>query len=302
LSHDQVIIRPATIIHSPATEPEKRLSRNFNVAVLPLIALVVTIAWAVHEGRYYEPGDNFGYYLGVVGGVMMLLLLLYSARKYFHFMRNWGATKHWFRFHMILGIVGPTLILFHSTFRAGSLNAIVALSCMILVASSGIVGRFIYSKIHHGLYGRSATLQEVQANLGIIGGDVKSIFHFAPNIEKRLKEFEASTLSEDKGTWSRLTSFVTVGIRARWTYYAAVRELKRLGRNHAAKHQWNANKLEKRLTAGKMAIQKYLSAVIDVTRFTTYERLFSLWHVIHIPFLFMLVISGVVHVIAVHMY
>ena len=302
MNHDQAVIRPATIIQPKTAVPKKRRGRKFRVAVLPLMALVALAAWAVHEGGYYEPGDNFGYYLGVAGGVMMILLLLYSARKYFHFMRNWGATKHWFRFHMILGILGPTLILFHSTFRAGSLNAIVALSCMILVASSGLVGRFIYSKIHHGLYGRSATLQEVQANLGIIGGDVKSIFHFAPNIEKRLKEFEASTLTEDKGTWSRLTSFVTVGIRARWTYYVTVRELKRLGRIHAAKHQWDSSKLETRLTAGKLAIQKYLGAIIDVTRFTSYERLFSLWHVIHVPFLFMLVISGVVHVIAVHMY
>jgi len=302
VNHDQAVIRSATIIQSATAVPKKKRGRTFRVTVLPLVALVLVAAWAVHEGDYYKPGDHFGYYLGVTGGVMMIVLLLYSARKYFHFMRNWGATKHWFRFHMILGIVGPTLILFHSTFRAGSLNAIVALSCMILVASSGLVGRFIYSKIHHGLYGRSATLQEVQENLGIIGGDVKSIFHFAPNIEKRLKQFEASTLTQDKGAWSRLTSFVIVGIRARWTYYATARELKRLGRIHSAKHQWDTNKLEARLEAGKMAIQKYLDAVINVTRFTTYERLFSLWHVIHVPFLFMLVISGIVHVVAVHMY
>lgn len=302
VSHDQVVIRPTTIIRQPSAKPEQRRGRKSNVAVLPLIALVVVAAWAVHDGHYYEPGDNFGYYLGVTGGVMMILLLLYSARKYFHFMRNWGATKHWFRFHMILGIAGPMLILFHSTFRAGSLNAIVALSCMILVASSGVVGRFIYSKIHHGLYGRSATLQEVQANLGIIGGDVKSLFHFAPNIEKRLKNFEASTLTEERSAWSRFTSFITVGIRASWTYHAISRELKRIGRIHAAKHGWDANKLGIRLIAGRLAIQKYLRAIIDVARFTSYERLFSLWHVIHVPFLFMLVISGVVHVIAVHMY
>jgi hypothetical protein len=30
--------------------------------------------------------------------------------------------------------------------------------------------------------------------------------------------------------------------------------------------------------------------------------LFSLWHVLHVPFVFMLVISGIVHVISVHMY
>jgi len=265
--------------------------------------IVLAIAgWAVRNGGYYEAGDDFGYYLGVIGGVMMLTLLLYSLRKHIRFMHNWGATRHWFRLHMFLGIAGPTLILFHSTFRAGSVNAIVALSCMLLVAGSGIVGRVIYRKIHHGLYGRSATLQEVQANLGIIGGDVKSKFNFAPHIETRLKVFETYALSEQQSTWARFWRFATVGIRAGWTCYTVTNELKRLGHDHARKHAWDAEKLEKRVIAGKLAIRRYLDAIIDVARFSAYERLFSLWHVLHVPFVFMLVISGIAHVIAVHMY
>ena len=266
------------------------------------MALVLLAAWAVREGHYYEPGDDFGYYLGVTGGITLLALLLYSLRKHIRFMHNWGATKHWFRLHMILGIAGPTLILFHSTFRVGSVNATVALSCMLLVAGSGVIGRFIYRKIHHGLYGRSATLQEVQSNLGIIGGDVKSKFHFAPHIENRLREFEACALSENRNAWLRAWSFVTIGWHARWTYYTVTRVLKRLGRRHAEEHAWDSAKLEKRLAAGKVAIRKYLDAIIDVARFSAYERLFSLWHILHVPFVFMLVISGIVHVIAVHMY
>jgi hypothetical protein len=203
---------------------------------------------------------------------------------------------------MFLGITGPTLILFHSTFRTGSLNATVALSCMILVAGSGVIGRVIYRKIHHGLYGRSATLQEVQTNLGIVGGDVKSKFHFAPQLEARLKAFESVALAEHKGGWARFWLFATVGMRAHWTYQTVKKELRRLGREHARKHAWDAVKLEKRLTAGKMAIRQYLDAIVDVARFSAYERLFSLWHVLHVPFVFMLIISGIAHVIAVHMY
>lgn len=272
-----------------------------NVVVLPMV-LVLLAAWAVREGRYYEPGDDFGYYLGVTGGITLLALLFYSLRKHIRFMRNWGATKHWFRLHMILGIAGPTLILFHSTFRVGSVNATVALGCMLLVAGSGVIGRFIYRKIHHGLYGRSATLQEVQSNLGIIGGDVKSKFHFAPHIEKRLKNFESSALSENRNALSRAWSFVAIGWHADWTYFTVTRVLERLGHTHAEEHGWESAKLDKRVVAGKAAIRKYLDAVIDVARFSAYERLFSLWHVLHVPFVFMLVISGIVHVIAVHMY
>jgi hypothetical protein len=302
VGQEQAINRAAQVTMRPATGSEKKHGGRLRVMALPLAALFVIVAWAVRKGDYYEPGDDFGYYLGLTGGVMMLVLLLYSLRKHIRFMHNWGPTKHWFRLHMFLGIAGPTLILFHSTFRVGSMNAAVALFCMLLVAGSGIVGRVIYRKIHHGLYGRSATLQEIQANLGIIQGDVESKFHFAPKIEQRLKEFEASALTARDGAWPRIWSFITVGIRASWTKFAAFRELERIVRHHARQHEWDAAKLEKRLAGAKSAISMLLNAVVDVARFNAYERLFSLWHVLHVPFVFMLVISGIVHVISVHMY
>lgn len=286
----------------PSTAAPENRESSPRIWLWPAIVLLVVAGWAARNGRYYEAGDDFGYYLGVVGGLMMLTLLLYSLRKHIRFMHNWGATRHWFRLHMFLGIAGPTLILFHSTFRAGSVNATVALSCMILVAGSGVIGRFIYRKIHHGLYGRSATLQEVQTNLGIVGGDVKSKFHFAPRLEARLKAFETSVLAEHGSAWSRFWQFITVGLRAAWTYRVVTKELARLGRDHARKHAWDTVKLEKRLVGGRTAIRRYLDAVIDVARFNAYERLFSLWHVLHVPFVFMLIISGIAHVIAVHMY
>jgi hypothetical protein len=45
-----------------------------------------------------------------------------------------------------------------------------------------------------------------------------------------------------------------------------------------------------------------LQAAQKAAQFSTYERLFSLWHAVHIPFLCMLVITAVVHVFAVHAY
>jgi hypothetical protein len=302
MSQQQAVIRVAQVTKPPSVAPEETRKTSFRILLWPALVLLAVLGWAVRNGQFYEAGDDFGYYLGVIGGLMMLTLLLYSLRKHVSFMHNWGATKHWFRLHMFLGITGPTLILFHSTFRAGSVNAIVALSCMVLVAGSGVIGRVIYRKIHHGLYGRSATLQEVQANLGIIGGDVKSKFHFAPHIEKRLKDFETSALAEHGGAWSRFRQFVTVGVRAGWIHRAVSKELARLAREHLRTHAWDGDKVEKRLAAGKLAIRGYLDAIIDVSRFTAYERLFSLWHVLHVPFVFMLIISGIAHVIAVHMY
>ena len=98
----------------------------------------------VHDRQIYTAGSDFGYYLGLLGGLLMLSLLLYPLRKrQVLFGERCGRMQHWFRFHVCAGICGPLLVLFHSTFRSSSLNAAAALYAMLLVVLSGIIGRFI---------------------------------------------------------------------------------------------------------------------------------------------------------------
>jgi hypothetical protein len=60
--------------------------------------------------------------------------------------------------------------------------------------------------------------------------------------------------------------------------------------------------LDRNITALVHAIDKALRAAQRAAEFSNYERLFSLWHALHIPFLCMLVITAVAHVVAVHIY
>ncbi len=126
-----------------------------------LAALITYLGWIGRETREISAGDGVGYWLGIIGGTLMLALLLYSVRKRIPLLRNLGATRHWFRMHMTLGIVGPVIILYHSNFQVGSVNSQVALYCTLLVAASGVVGRYVYAKIHNGLYGSSSSLREL---------------------------------------------------------------------------------------------------------------------------------------------
>ena len=58
-----------------------------------------------------------------------------------------------------------------------------------------------------------------------------------------------------------------------------------------------------RLTAVAMRYaDRRFEAGRRVAEFQVYERLFSLWHVLHIPLFFMLLIAGIVHVIAINIY
>lgn len=282
-----------------ATRPTTKRS---NVLLLPILVLCGVLIWLSARGGYYTPGDDFGYYLGLVGASMMLILLLYPLRKHVGFLKKLGAISHWFRLHMLFGIAGPLLILFHSTFSIGSLNAGVAMGCMLLVAGSGVIGRFMYRRIHHGLYGRRATLQEMQAQLGSEEGEVRSKFHFAPRVEARLHAFGDLAHAHPDGFLRSTWQFLTISLRARRAHAQCHRELRKVLGGYAAQRGWDRAKLQRRLAAASERIRAYLQAARHTAQFSIYERLFSLWHILHVPFVFMLVISGVVHVIAVHMY
>jgi hypothetical protein len=79
-------------------------------------------------------------------------------------------------------------------------------------------------------------------------------------------------------------------------------EVARVLRKRARSEAWPRHKLVRRTRARYVLIAHYIRAVQQVAQFGAYERLFSMWHVLHVPFLYMLVLSAIAHVIAVHMY
>jgi hypothetical protein len=260
------------------------------------------LAFAIGRSGWFAPGDNIGYYIGLVGGVMMLLLLLYPLRKYVAAFRNWGKVKYWFAFHMVLGIAGPILVLAHSTFHLRSTNAAVALICMLVVAGSGIVGRFLYTKVHRGLYGEKTNLRELSAEAGLESEEVRSRLHFAPQVEERLADFQQFALARRAGLLDDGLRFLSLGLRRYQVQRACARELRASLTMIAQARDWDRAKYQRRLRAAKLLVKVYLEATQRVADFTVYDRLLQLWHVAHVPLVYLLVISSVAHVVAVHMY
>src|SRR6202011_2127990 len=125
-------------------------------------ALVLIIGIQLPVTHYMSPKSGLGYAIGIVGGVLILSQLLYAVRKRVRSLSFLGSVPKWFQTHMVLGIVGPVCILLHCGFSLGATNSNIALFSMLTVAGSGIFGRYFYAKIHHGLYGRKATLSELQ--------------------------------------------------------------------------------------------------------------------------------------------
>ena len=266
--------------------------------VTAAIAALVAAGLSVRFGEIYRSGSGFGYALGLAGGLLMLGLLLYPMRKRFRFMHEWGALKHWFRFHMLGGILGPVLVLFHSTFKVGSFNAAVALACMLLVVASGLVGRFIYRRIHHGLYGAHATLKELEQSLAQQFEALDAVLRGMPGVKQEVERFTALVSHLPENRAARAAHFLSLGLKR----VLVKRSVRRALAAYTVAGAPCAATSHKDLANLLRTIDDTLQAMQRRAQFSTYERLFSLWHVIHIPFLCMLVVTAVVHVVAVHIY
>ena len=281
------------------------------------IVAIITFAgyFVLYPQTLYKPGEHLfdlGYNLGLAGGLMMLVLLLYPLRKRVKFFGKMGALPTWFRWHMVLGILGPLTIIFHSTYHVyipyihptGSPNAAVAMLCMLLVSGSGTFGRFFYTKIHHGLYGRQTTANELRTELAKTG-DVESIFYFAPSVEKELQEFHSRTEKYATKSGLGFGNFITVGFETAMLSRSLSRELHQIMHAQAAQNNFNSAQLasmEALFKDYQGKIANYLHALRDAAQFHTYERMFSWWHIFHIPLVYMMVFSAFYHVYAVHAY
>lgn len=266
------------------------------------IALLVGATWWITQRGWFKAGDDVGYWLGVAGGTMMLMLLSYPLRKYVRALHRLGKVKWWFLAHMLLGVGGPVLILLHSTYRIGSLNAAVAMYSMLVVAGSGVIGRFIYLRVHRGLSGQKANLDQLRARAGLDESETRSRLHFAPEVEERLLAFGEDQLAAKPGwpTWLRQVFWLPA--QAWWVYLRCAAGLHRPLRQIARQRQWSRSDLARREYLARKLVRRYLTSVVRVAQFTAWERMFALWHVLHTPFVYILAISAVVHVVAVHMY
>jgi hypothetical protein len=281
---------------------ESALRWVWRTAIVTLLLVLVVLAWLVAFGNLYEAGSSLGYNLGLIGGLLMLSLLLYPMRKRLRFLERVGSMAGWFRYHMIAGICGPLLVLFHSTFNIGSMNGRIALYAMLLVAGSGIVGRFIYRHVYKDMCGQHLTLSSLERDMELTAHDMSNVFVMCPDFEPRLQSFSTMAFSEPSGLLQRFWHFLTLGFKgstlAKQLRHDAKTALTRLGRKKKVPRA-------ERILSYRLAradIDSFIEATVLAAQLAHWERLFSLWHVVHTPFTYLLLVSGIVHVVAVHMY
>ena len=264
--------------------------------------LILLLGSQLPVATYLSPRTGLGYAIGIVGGVMILMQLLYALRKRVKSMRFLGTVAGWFQAHMMLGILAPVCILIHCGFSLGATNSNIALFCMLTVSGSGIFGRYFYSKIHRGLYGRKANLADLQASARDLRQRGTKLL-MMPKLMELADEQERRLLGV--ADWnSALLAFAPLAIAARFSGgRGRLRRYARAAINLTAeRHKAVATQRARFERVAYDYINRRMRATREVAEFRIYERLFSVWHVLHVPLFLMLIAAGIVHVISVHVY
>jgi hypothetical protein len=97
--------------------------------------------------------------------LMVMTATLYTIRKRLTDAR-WGSMAAWLRFHMVAGLVGPYMVLLHTSMRFRGLAG-VAMLLTVVVVISGLVGRYLYTAVPRVIEGAEPDVSELDRLIAV---------------------------------------------------------------------------------------------------------------------------------------
>ena len=226
-----------------------------------------------------RPAGRVGHLFGVIGFVMMLVPVAYAVRKKAKRLREVGSMKTWLEVHVFCGIVGPVFVTFHTSFKFGGLIS-VAYWSMVAVVLSGFVGRHLFMQVPRSLRGLELSRADVDRRAAELAQWLSDAAVPEPLLQA-VSAFEARAVPAGPASYASLFS----GERRLRTEARALRvAVEAMGDAPAVHDDVIAIATERALLRRRMASLQ------------TTKRLFELWHVFHMPLVYIMFAIVAAHV------
>jgi hypothetical protein len=244
------------------------------IAALLVVMLLTAIYLPLALLLPATPGSLIGHGIGIAGFVLMLATeTLYSLRK--RSMRaGWGPMNWWLSAHVVTGIVGPTMVLLHTSFQFAGIAGVTTL-LMVIVVASGFVGRYIYTAVPRTATGIALEPTQLAAVIDLSETQLAAWLAAHPG--------PVQVLAERLGVHGT----GPVAGRAAW-------EDRRLWRREVARLD-----RERRREAADLRQQLVRRRMLQrqAARYTRMRRLLGVWHALHVPLGMMLFAAGLLHIV-----
>jgi hypothetical protein len=210
---------------------------------------------------------------------MMVLMLLYSVRKRVGALRRLGPLGRWLDIHIFLGVFGPLLVVLHSSFKVQGLVALSFWS-MVVVASSGVLGRYLYLQIPRTRAGEERALADLEAEDRELSGQLRTRFGLD---EAQLARLDALVAVPPRtGLLGGVARLLTDDLRLRSGLAEFAHSCRSVPRPVF-------REFERVVRAKAQARRRILL-------WDRVHELFHYWHVLHKPFALVMYLFMVVHV------
>jgi hypothetical protein len=274
---------------------------RFYVSFLLIVGMVAAIAIGLHGNSYYftplqeqpfhpqydelKPTGPAGHGYGVVGSVMITCgVALYSSRKRLRVLAGMGRVKHFLEFHIFLCLLGPVLVVYHTTFKFGGLVA-VSFWSMTAVVLSGIIGRYFYTQIPKGIQGNELTVKELNAENENLAKQM--ILKFGLPLEVIRKIDRIALPSKPVAHMSLLEViefFVMNDVTRRGKLQTIFAGISREAANPVLVRRLRT------IASRRIALSRRIAFL------EKFKRIFYYWHVVHLPFSIVMFVILFVHV------
>jgi len=249
--------------------------------------LIISVAYLFIVMMYEQvprSREFFGHSIGILGFLLMLMTeTLYSVRKRRRTAR-WGRMASWLEFHIFTGLVGPYMVLLHSSWKFNGLAGVVMLMTVIIVLS-GFIGRYIYTALPRTADGVEIEASALEDQIAHANTELQRWLSGQPDesFRKLLGRFSA----QPEGSSNRVLLILGRGLfewRQRLFWRREVRKLD-------SSAQTKVKDLE-RLLGQQRTLNRQLASL------TMARRMLALWHAIHIPIGMALFTAAFVHIVA----
>lgn len=235
-----------------------------------------------------------GWWLGVFGVCLFSLIFLYALRKKWTWLANRGNSRHWFNYHVLMGMTAPVVIAFHAAFRFRGIAGI-AFWIMLAVAISGFVGRYIYGQIPRSRNAAELSLQESKQLQERLTAKIAAQRLVPAADLARLFRLPSARYVEDESLIMALCTLLWIDCKRPFRVARVRRRALRFG----GKLTTLAGFLQSRNVVLENTIQvaREQAAISKKLLFLgKSQKVFQLWHVIHRPFSYSFAVLAIIHI------
>lgn len=238
---------------------------------------------------WFRPSGYVGQSAGLVAFAFFVFIWLYPLRKRVRWMASTGSMKRWLDLHIVAGLAIPVLGAMHASWRFQGLIGLGYVS-MLVVCASGIVGKYIYTRIPRRRNGIELSLDE-------LGGRRRKLID-------RIVDATGMEVATVEADLERACPPARSHGLARTIVRLLLDDLTRWRAARVLRRKWTGSSTGRAVdNAALVQVLRLAKTELALTQrarmLESTHALFRFWHVAHLPFAITALVAVVLHVAVV---